>query len=50
MLNEQQHRLLKYMKTKSKEQQSEWIQSPMPGRIISIAIKEGDQVNYNIEK
>ncbi|KAI9300186.1 carbamoyl-phosphate synthase L chain, ATP binding domain-containing protein [Cunninghamella echinulata] len=44
VLNEQQHRLLKYMKTKSKEQQSEWIQSPMPGRIISIAIKEGDQV------
>ncbi|CAO3611554.1 unnamed protein product [Cunninghamella echinulata] len=44
VLNEQQHHLLKYMKTKSKEQQSEWIQSPMPGRIISIAIKEGDQV------
>ncbi|CAO3621708.1 unnamed protein product [Cunninghamella blakesleeana] len=44
VLNEQQYLLSKYMKTKSKELQSEWIQSPMPGRIISISIKEGDQV------
>lgn len=35
------------MKPKAKEEESKWIQSPMPGRIVSVAVKEGDQVQYN---
>ncbi|KAI9486982.1 MAG: VTC domain-containing protein [Benjaminiella poitrasii] len=40
----EQHELLKHMKTKTVEEQSKMISCPMPGRIISIAVKEGDEV------
>jgi propionyl-CoA carboxylase alpha chain len=44
ILNDKQHNLSKYIKKKSVEQQSKIVSSPMPGRIISIAVNEGEQV------
>ncbi|CAO3594809.1 unnamed protein product [Absidia cylindrospora] len=44
VLNEVQQRLSNHMKTKNKEEESKWVQSPMPGRIIRVAVKEGDHV------
>lgn len=47
--NDEQYKLSKYIKKKSIEQQSKIISSPMPGRIISIAVKEGEQVAEGTE-
>lgn len=44
IMNEQQYNVSHYIKTKSIEYQSKIVSSPMPGRIISIAVNEGDQV------
>ncbi|KAI8344605.1 carbamoyl-phosphate synthase L chain, ATP binding domain-containing protein [Chlamydoabsidia padenii] len=49
VLNETQQQLSRHMKPKAKEEESKWIQSPMPGRIISVAVKEGDQVTVGEE-
>ncbi|KAI8092859.1 carbamoyl-phosphate synthase L chain, ATP binding domain-containing protein [Halteromyces radiatus] len=49
VLNSDQHQLSRYMKRKTKEEESKWIPSPMPGRIISIAVKEGDKVKIGEE-
>jgi propionyl-CoA carboxylase alpha chain len=44
ILDDQQHSLYKYIKTQSVVEQSKIISSPMPGRIISIAVQEGEEV------
>lgn len=44
ILESEQYKLSKYIKTKSVEQQSKVVSSPMPGRIISIAVNEGEEV------
>lgn len=44
ILNDQQYHLSKYIKKKSVQQQNKAVSSPMPGRIVSIAVQEGDQV------
>jgi propionyl-CoA carboxylase alpha chain len=44
ILNDKQYNLSKYIKKKSVEHQSKIVSSPMPGRIISVAVKEGEQV------
>ncbi|KAI7897876.1 VTC domain-containing protein [Cokeromyces recurvatus] len=44
VLTEEQYTLSKYMKTKSIEEHSKMISSPMPGKIVSLAVKEGDEV------
>ncbi|CAO0797383.1 unnamed protein product [Mucor circinelloides] len=42
--SQEQNDLSKYMKTQSVAEQSKVISSPMPGRIISIAVNEGEEV------
>lgn len=42
--SQEQNDLSKYMKTQSVAEQSKIISSPMPGRIISIAVNEGEEV------
>ncbi|KAI9278320.1 carbamoyl-phosphate synthase L chain, ATP binding domain-containing protein [Phascolomyces articulosus] len=49
VMNEQQHELAKYMKQKPKEQSSDLVISPMPGRIVSVAVKKGDKVIQGAE-
>ncbi|KAI8147236.1 carbamoyl-phosphate synthase L chain, ATP binding domain-containing protein [Fennellomyces sp. T-0311] len=49
VLNERQHELAKHMKQKSVEQASDLVISPMPGRIISVAVNKGDQVIQGAE-
>jgi propionyl-CoA carboxylase alpha chain len=44
ILDDQQYSLSKYIKTQSVVEQSKIISSPMPGRIISIAVQEGEEV------
>lgn len=44
ILDDQQHSLHSYIKTQSVVEQSKIISSPMPGRIISIAVNEGEEV------
>lgn len=42
--SQEQNDLLKYMKSQSTVEQNKIISSPMPGRIISIAVNEGEKV------
>ncbi|RCI02855.1 hypothetical protein CU098_001747, partial [Rhizopus stolonifer] len=49
ILNNDQYQLFKYMKSKSVLEQSKIVHSPMPGRIVSIAINEGDEVTEGAE-
>ncbi|KAL9544037.1 hypothetical protein MBANPS3_007824 [Mucor bainieri] len=42
--SQEQHDLSKYIKSQSVAEQSKIISSPMPGRIISIAVNEGEKV------
>ncbi|KAK4514719.1 ubiquitin-conjugating enzyme E2 N [Mucor velutinosus] len=42
--SKEQNDLSKYMKTQSVAEQSKIISSPMPGRIVSIAVNEGEEV------
>ncbi|KAI7878889.1 hypothetical protein K492DRAFT_212320 [Lichtheimia hyalospora FSU 10163] len=44
ILNGRQRELSKYMKPKTKEQESKMVASPMPGRVISVAVQKGDKV------
>lgn len=44
LLNDLQHQLSKYIKQTSTQEQSKIISSPMPGKIIDISVKEGDEV------
>lgn len=49
IMNDEQYKLSKYIKTKSIEQEIKKVSSPMPGRIISISVKEGDVVTEGAE-
>ncbi|KAI8062899.1 carbamoyl-phosphate synthase L chain, ATP binding domain-containing protein [Gongronella butleri] len=49
ILNELQHDLSKHLKTRGVEQRNKWLRSPMPGRIVSVAIKEDDEVQQGEE-
>ncbi|KAI8380088.1 hypothetical protein BD560DRAFT_453227 [Blakeslea trispora] len=49
LMNHDQYQLLKYMKAKSVTEQSKIVKSPMPGRIVSVAVKEGDEVTEGTE-
>jgi propionyl-CoA carboxylase alpha chain len=42
-----QSTLSKYMIAKPKIDKTRWILAPMPGIVVSLAVKEGDQVNDN---
>ncbi|KAI8988025.1 VTC domain-containing protein [Mycotypha africana] len=44
VLTDEQHDLKKYMREESKVEQSKLVTSPMPGRIVSLAVEEGDKV------
>ncbi|OAD76355.1 hypothetical protein PHYBLDRAFT_186250 [Phycomyces blakesleeanus NRRL 1555(-)] len=44
VLTERQRQLSKLMKKKEREPTSKVVNSPMPGKIISLAVKEGDEV------
>lgn len=44
-MNDRQHELAKYMKQKPAELASGLVISPMPGRIISVAVQKGDKVS-----
>ena len=43
-----QNALSKHMIVKSKIDKTRWILAPMPGIVVSMAVKEGDQVNSHI--
>ncbi|KAI8365413.1 carbamoyl-phosphate synthase L chain, ATP binding domain-containing protein [Choanephora cucurbitarum] len=49
LMSHDQHQLLKHMKAKSVAEQSKIVKSPMPGRIVSVAVKEGDEVPEGVE-
>ncbi|ORX59664.1 hypothetical protein DM01DRAFT_1317822 [Hesseltinella vesiculosa] len=49
VLNQRQYDLAKYLKARASEKRDRWIRSPMPGRIISLAVKEGDDVQEGEE-
>lgn len=49
IMNDQQYKLSKYIKKKSVEEESKVVFSPMPGRIISIAVQEGEVVPAGTE-
>lgn len=49
IMNDQQYKLSKYIKKKSVEEESKVVSSPMPGRIISIAVQEGEIVPAGTE-
>ena len=44
-MNDRQHELAKYMKERPAELATDLVISPMPGRIISIAVQKGDKVS-----
>ncbi|KAG9303648.1 hypothetical protein G9A89_018545 [Geosiphon pyriformis] len=44
-----QHELLKYMIEKPKRDLTKFILAPMPGSVISLAVKEGDEVSEGAE-
>ncbi|KAI8997364.1 VTC domain-containing protein [Pilobolus umbonatus] len=44
ILTDDQHELVDYMKQRSEEEESKMVHSPMPGRIVSISVQEGDEV------
>lgn len=44
VLNQTQHAYSQYMKAKTNQEQAKVVSSPMPGRIISVSVKEGDDV------
>ena len=46
--NQRQHELSKYMIEKPKKDLSKVILSPMPGRVVSIAVNVGDIVRFNM--
>jgi propionyl-CoA carboxylase alpha chain len=46
--NQKQHELSQYMIEKPKKDLSKVIISPMPGRVVSIAVKVGDMVSFNM--
>ncbi|KAI9489233.1 carbamoyl-phosphate synthase L chain, ATP binding domain-containing protein [Zychaea mexicana] len=49
VMSDRQHELAKYMKQKQIEQVSDRVISPMPGRIISVAVQKGDKVIQGAE-
>ncbi|KAG2220855.1 hypothetical protein INT45_010917 [Circinella minor] len=49
VMNDRQHELAKYMKEKPAELATDLVISPMPGRIISIAVQKGDKVIQGAE-
>ncbi|KAI9316712.1 carbamoyl-phosphate synthase L chain, ATP binding domain-containing protein, partial [Dichotomocladium elegans] len=49
LLNDRQRQLAKYMKPKPRQMPSKTVTSPMPGRIISVAVNVGDKVTQGQE-
>ncbi|KAF7721227.1 hypothetical protein EC973_005089 [Apophysomyces ossiformis] len=49
VLNDDQYQLSQYMKRKPKDEQGKTMLSPMPGRVVSLAVAEGDQVSEGTE-
>ncbi|KAG0169528.1 hypothetical protein DFQ28_003606 [Apophysomyces sp. BC1034] len=49
ILNDQQYDLRKHMKQKPEEEKSRVMLSPMPGKVISLAVSEGDEVTEGSE-